>query len=717
MTAQPLPNPSQPLPSPIRLLVSLSALCSTLHPPHPPAAGSESWHSTHSASWLQSVLKSLEIQSSQLPPTVTPDSVHSVSDQCSDWSAEEKQRVAGILVEASLAVEADSAKAQKEESLRYTPLARALNHLTLTRLGLEGGKLLSKAEKNLCTTLFNALKAAEEEKAQKEKVEQVRQARSQGWGGSLGRHLATGAGVIAGGVLIGVTGGLAAPAIASLLAPLGIGSLLGGAAAPVVLGTLFGVGGGGLAGRRVRERWKGVEEFSFVEIGDGTKVTKEEMDDLNETKEKAKQRAARKKEESKDSIVKVTKDKTITGHTSRIPDPVQEENKDDHATAEQAVEEGRQKLEDRLLRLSLNSASSPKPDATRTSTESIRPSLDHPVEEKTLTQVKKPPSLTAIIVVPGLLTVSRTEAITAWRAVCSSESGAMQMYDAREKPTENMPISIGEGKQATGTIAEKTREDVRIEAGGDLREKGKSDTLAGLKDGRDVYLLRYETSTMLKTGRDIDLWIVESKLKAKIKSEIIKRTVLNAYFAAVSLPLTVYSMATMSLDNTWMHAVDRARKAGTLLGEVLEKRVQGQRPVILIGSSLGALTVQTALLHLASLSHPTGSNGIVPNYVESAFLISLPSAPTAEEWAKCRGVTARRLVNAWSESDLVLAGVVRLHEVLSRATTLSSGIKVAGLGPVNQPGVEDVNLSGVLGGHMELQAKIGDVLRVIDPDA
>jgi len=38
----------------------------------------------------------------------------------------------------------------------------------------------------------------------------------------------------------------------------------------------------------------------------------------------------------------------------------------------------------------------------------------------------------------------------------------------------------------------------------------------------------------------------------------------------------------MSLDNTWMQAHDRARKAGRILGEVLEKRVQGERPVILV---------------------------------------------------------------------------------------------------------------------------------------
>ncbi len=80
-------------------------------------------------------------------------------------------------------------------------------------------------------------------------------------------------------------------------------------------------------------------------------------------------------------------------------------------------------------------------------------------------------------------------------------------------------------------------------------------------------------------------------------------------------------------------------------------------------------------------------------------------------------MVARRLVNAWSDSDLVLAGVVRLHEVVSRAVELSNGIMVAGLGPVRQAGVEDVDISGVLRGHMELQAKMGDILEIIDIDA
>jgi hypothetical protein len=44
-------------------------------------------------------------------------------------------------------------------------------------------------------------------------------------------------------------------------------------------------------------------------------------------------------------------------------------------------------------------------------------------------------------------------------------------------------------------------------------------------------------------------------------------------------------MATMSTDNVWIQSQDKAIKAGRLLGQVLEKRVQGQRPVVLASST------------------------------------------------------------------------------------------------------------------------------------
>jgi hypothetical protein len=205
---------------------------------------------------------------------------------------------------------------------------------------------------------------------------------------------ATGAGVIAGGVLIGVTGGLAAPAIAALLAPLGIGGLLSASAAPVVLGTLFGVGGGGLAGRRVRERWRGVEEFGFVEVGAGTKASVEEIEDLHQAKQEAMRREekrAKEEQEGKEAEEKELGLKEGEGDAKEM----QEEDVDRLVAKE--VEQGRIDIEERLLKLSLEAghrSSISQADKARRSLDSPRQSLDTAPEEKAILEVQKPPSLT-----------------------------------------------------------------------------------------------------------------------------------------------------------------------------------------------------------------------------------------------------------------------------------------------------------------------------------
>lgn len=73
-------------------------------------------------------------------------------------------------------------------------------------------------------------------------------------------------------------------------------------------------------------------------------------------------------------------------------------------------------------------------------------------------------------------------------------------------------------------------------------------------------------------------------------------------------------------------------------------------------------------------------------------------------------------MNGWSGSDFVLASVVRLHEVVSRAVTGKNGVCVAGLGAVMQPGVEDVDLSEAIAGHFEINASIPEVLEMLQID-
>ncbi|KAG8715037.1 hypothetical protein FRC11_005997 [Ceratobasidium sp. 423] len=140
----------------------------------------------------------------------------------------------------------------------YTAASRAFLSWTLELLSISIPVLL-EVEKTLGRDLFEELKEAE----MKEKSEAARKEQEHGWGGKWGRWAATGGGIILGGVAIGLTGGLAAPALLPLL------PFLSASTAPIVLGSLFGVAGGGLAGNRVRKRWGGVERFEFEQIAGG----------------------------------------------------------------------------------------------------------------------------------------------------------------------------------------------------------------------------------------------------------------------------------------------------------------------------------------------------------------------------------------------------------------------------------------------------------------
>ncbi|GMK54473.1 hypothetical protein CspeluHIS016_0110590 [Cutaneotrichosporon spelunceum] len=600
-------------------ITALAAVCAVNRPP----PGVE-WDAEP---WLAALLKLLDLEREALPTDVPPEDVAEVAAERDSWTIEDQNAMARALVQAALAPR----EGEDKPKVAYTPVARAAAHSTLQLLGLDAGVLLPRAEVALAALLAAV--------ANDDAIDEARKKQRDGWGGALGRGLATAGGFIVGGVLLGVTGGLAAPAIVAFLAPLGLGAALTGIAAPVVLGTLFGLTGGGLAGRRVSQRWRGVDEFRFVEVGANSKPTQDEVDDM-----KARGSKPEEPEEPESELL------------FQAPE-------DDDAAALREVERSRKELEDRLQQLSITAGTDKKEIArTPPDTPDVRAELR-----------EKLPSLTATIVVPGLLTVSRMEAISAWRAICSRDSW--------------LPFTSRKSVESA--------------------TEGGEGATTGLKDGRDVYVLRYETEIMLSTGRDLESWVM-TKVKTMAATEVVKRTVLSAYYAAIALPLSVYKFSTLALDNSFTSCQNKSIKAGRLLGEVLMQRVQGERPVTLIGTSVGALTTLHALLYLSEQGQQ--------HLVDSVFFVSLPSAPTAAEWAVVRKVTARRVVNAWCGRDFVLASVVRLHEVLSRGVTGNNGVCVAGLGPVQQPGVEDMDLSDVLDGHSEINTRMGEVLQVLEVD-
>lgn len=152
---------------------------------------------------------------------------------------------------------------------------------------------------------------------------------------------------------------------------------------------MFGVGGGGLAGRRVRERWRGVEEFGFVEIGAGTKATLEEAEDLKVARERY--QARKKKGEAEAEQEEKDKEGDLVEGQDEGKEKSEQQIREE-------VEKDRMVLEEKLLGLHLDSA--PKV------TDSPRQSLDQAPGEKDIAQASKPPSLTVRLVYSTYISIA-----------------------------------------------------------------------------------------------------------------------------------------------------------------------------------------------------------------------------------------------------------------------------------------------------------------------
>ncbi len=144
-----------------------------------------------------------------------------------------------------------------------------------------------------------------------------------------------------------------------------------------------------------------------------------------------------------------------------------------------------------------------------------------------------------------------------------------------------------------------------------------------------------------------------------------------------------------------MNARALAIKTGAVLGDLLAKRAFGNRPVTLVGYSLGSLVIFEALQYLGQLP-VSESFGIV----QDVFLFGTPATADSKIWAKVRRTVAGRLVNGYASNDYVLA-------VLSRVSNASW--RVAGLSEVEVQGVENVYCPEVVG-HVKWRRMTGKYL-------
>ncbi|XP_015063947.1 transmembrane and coiled-coil domain-containing protein 4-like [Solanum pennellii] len=221
----------------------------------------------------------------------------------------------------------------------------------------------------------------------------------------------------------------------------------------------------------------------------------------------------------------------------------------------------------------------------------------------------------------------------------------------------------------------------------------------GQHDNSERYVLQWESKNLIAVSTAIQDW-----LTSRLAMELMKRgammTVLKTLLTALALPATLLAM-TDFIDSKWTIAVDRSDKAGKLLAEVLQKGLQGNRPVTLVGFSLGARVIFKCLQVLAESANTSG-------LVERVVLLGAPIAIKNMNWEAARKVVAGRFVNAYATNDWMLG-------IAFRASLLTRGL--AGIQPVDVPGIENVDVTELIDGHSSYLWSTQKILDLLDLDA
>lgn len=213
----------------------------------------------------------------------------------------------------------------------------------------------------------------------------------------------------------------------------------------------------------------------------------------------------------------------------------------------------------------------------------------------------------------------------------------------------------------------------------------------------DQYCLVWEEVMLRRFGKSMRSFAAQ-QISNFATTELVQYTALAALFTAVAIPRTIFRMADM-IDNIWVIAMNSADQSGKLLAQSLLERKQGLRPVTLIGYGMGARLIYSCLKHLAKLGKDE-CFGIV----ENAVLLGSPVPVVRKDWASARSMVAGRLINGYSENDWMLAIMYRYQ---------GWALNSAGIGSLDIPGVENVDLSGIVQGHLEYKSKIGAIMDVI----
>jgi hypothetical protein len=256
--------------------------------------------------------------------------------------------------------------------------------------------------------------------------------------------------------------------------------------------------------------------------------------------------------------------------------------------------------------------------------------------------------------------------------------------------------------------------------------------------GGELYTVKWESALLVElcdSVADMAIEVLEQTTR-----HLLKATALGALVTAVAAPAVLLSALNV-IDGSWTLAIERSDEAGKELAKSLLFSRAGHRPVTLVGFSMGARVIYSCLKELAryqekwedarerrlqpssrmsSKNAPLdGGNNFAADdnikvfdgmrepasIVEDAILMGLPNHLNLTSWVACRQVVGGRLINCYSRKDLILS-------LMFQSKKITRGLKkVCGTCAVEVPGVENFDVTDLVGGHQDYCLATGDILK------
>ena len=209
----------------------------------------------------------------------------------------------------------------------------------------------------------------------------------------------------------------------------------------------------------------------------------------------------------------------------------------------------------------------------------------------------------------------------------------------------------------------------------------------------DLYSLYWEPEMLASMGQTIG--IVASEVFTQTLQQVLGATILAGLMTAIQWPMALSKLGYI-IDNPWNVSLDRAWNAGLILADTLISRNLGERPVTLVGFSLGAAVIHSCLVELCKKK--------ALGLVENVFLFGTPVVRKKEELVMARSVVSGRFVSGYSSKDWVLAYLFR--------ATAGGFMAIMGISPVEDvEGIENFDCTELVDGHMAYRQNMPKLLK------